>query len=167
MVSQVYAADERHRTSDAKYTGGHRSGVEGTGESAKIFNRLMSLLLEGAKHPEVRNEHWLVREEQLIERLGKIHSKKSIKALVSLSSYELGSAGSELLVCLLLREAKRSRFTVTEALKTAQHECSNQAHSRQAICKPEEIWRGDIQYLREAVQKGEPCDEDGGEEAAL
>ncbi len=121
-----------------------------------IQRELIALLISGARRPALRDEQWHETESVLLDRLGAIHTRSAIRALVDLTAYELGTAGVEDLQCLLLKESKRAKAAVLAELLKAKNSCLP-THSEEGVCGPIEAWRTEVKILQSAVERGENC----------
>ena len=74
---------------------GRAQSTRGVAPSA-IQRELIALLISGARRPALRgDEQWLDNHSALLGRLGRIHTRSAIRALVELTAYDLGTSGGD------------------------------------------------------------------------
>ncbi|HWT85597.1 MAG TPA: hypothetical protein VN177_07480 [Myxococcales bacterium] len=138
--------------------GSRNSRAHSTRSKAPSIQReLIALLISGARRPAIRDEQWHETESALLNRLGRIHTRSAIRALVDLAAYELGTSGSEDLECLLLKESKRAKAAVLAELLKTKNSCLP-THSEEGVCKPIEAWLTDVKLLQSTVEQGKVCE---------
>ena len=128
------------------------------GPPEKLQRDLIALLVSGAKDPKSRDEDYYLKESALIYGIGTQHTREAIRALVELLSFELGTASTEEVRCLVLKEGKRNRRAVAEELQRSENVCAK-TRAQEGICKDPVTWAGHIDFLKQAVAGVEDCED--------
>jgi len=115
----------------------------------------VSLLKAGVKNPGLRDDNkWYEQEYDLLKRIAK--QPTAVGTLVDLLSYDLGTAGSEDLQCLLLVKAETNKARVLTAVRNAKNDCEVK-HAQDGICNPGEIWLSNLRTIAALVSRDERC----------